>query len=75
MAYQNLRAEMARHNVTQTALAEFLECRVATVNAWMQGHDSGFPIKKAVAIKEEFFPGCSIDYLFAEESHDIAEAS
>lgn len=66
MSYPNLRAEMARDNITQLDIADYLGYRVGTINAWINGHDSGFPIKKASDIKEHFFPNLTIDYLFAE---------
>lgn len=66
--YQNLRTEMARHNLTSAKIAAGLGIRERNFRNRMNG-STLFTIPEAFAVRDRFFPGMSIDYLF-----DNAEA-
>lgn len=64
--YPNLKAEMARRQVTANQLAQLLEVRPATVSDKMNGRYR-FYYEEVLAIKRHFFPDLSIEYLFHRE--------
>ena len=66
MQFKNLRAEMARENVTIGDIAEFLGVRFATVSDKMNGR-SPFKFSEATKIRKKFFPKCSLEYLFDDQ--------
>lgn len=65
----NLKAEMARAEVTQVDIAELLGTSPNTVVNKMAGRTS-FNIKEAHAIRDKFFPDKTIDYLFGAPARD-----
>lgn len=65
--YPNLEAEMARHGVTQRDLANKLGKTPETICNWMNGRSGDFPIGSVFRLKDEFFPECTVEYLFASE--------
>ena len=67
MNYPNLEAEMKRYGVTGTEIANRIGVGRGTLSMWMNGSDSAFPIIKAKEVRDKFFEGQSLDYLFAEE--------
>ncbi|GED33990.1 XRE family transcriptional regulator [Brevibacillus centrosporus] len=69
MRHKNLRAEMARHNVTVGDLADSLGVRYATVSDKLNGR-SRFFYDEAAHIKRKFFPKCKIEYLFEQDDQD-----
>ncbi|GAK08964.1 hypothetical protein JCM19038_2766 [Geomicrobium sp. JCM 19038] len=75
----NLKFEMKERNIKTKQLAEFLEVRYATVLDKINGHYD-FSYKECVQIKRKFFPGMSMEYLFALDSdedelcHNVKEA-
>lgn len=71
MTYRNLRAEMARNGVTVGDVARMLNVRFATVSDKMNGR-SRFYFDEASKIKTEFFPECSLEYLFEHEQKSTA---
>lgn len=66
MRYPNLEAEMKRAGITGNTVAEHLNIGRSTFSGWMNGAKSAFPIAKAKEIRDEFFKGQSLDYLFDE---------
>lgn len=64
MAYPNLVAEMRRTGLTNRDLAEVTEKSKDTITNWLNGKGD-FPIGKAFAIQEKFFPDLPISYLFS----------
>lgn len=64
--YRNLRAEMARSNVTIRDLATRLGMRYATLSDKINGHFR-FYYDEALQIKNEFFPDCELEYLFERQ--------
>lgn len=69
--YKNLRAEMAREGITMVDISEFLGVRYATVNDKVNGKYR-FYYDEALKIKRQFFPKCSLEYLF-EKDEDVGE--
>ena len=67
MKYPNLEAEMKRSGVTGTMVAERIGVGRGTLSNWMNGADAAFPIIKAKQVRDEFFAGQSLDYLFDEK--------
>ncbi|MFD2334629.1 hypothetical protein ACFSR7_35755 [Cohnella sp. GCM10020058] len=63
MAYGNLRAEMAREDVSITELAVFLGVRFGTVSDKLNGR-SRFFVNESIKIKKRYFPDKPIEYLF-----------
>ena len=59
----NLRAEMARKNITMMDLANLLGVRHATISDKINGKYR-FYYEEALKIKNTFFPECSLEYLF-----------
>lgn len=64
MAYANLRAEMARKEITVKKLAEAMNKSVAKISKNINGYSGDFTISEAFQIKELFFPDLEIEYLF-----------
>lgn len=70
--YHNLRAEMARHNLKIKDLAEGLGVRHATISDKLRGR-SRFYYDEALAIRNAFFPGCTLEHLF--ENREVSEGA
>ncbi len=64
--YRNLEAEMARNKVTRRNLADTLGVRYATVIEKLNGKYP-FKLDEAFAIKQNFFPNLSMEYLFESD--------
>ena len=62
--YPNLEAEMARAGVMRKDVAALLGKTPDTISAWMEGKESGFPVAYAFKLRNELFPGVSIEELF-----------
>lgn len=67
MKYPNLEAEMKRSGITGKEISKRIGIGENTLSIWMNGADSAFPIIKAKQVRDEFFAGQSLDYLFSEE--------
>ena len=67
MSYPNLEAEMKRLDVSGVEIANEIGVSKSTFYSWLNGTGSAFPISKALAVRDTFFKGQSIDYLFSEE--------
>lgn len=65
--YPNLRAEMARNNITQIEIANFLKKSASWVENRIQGK-AFFDVRFCIMIRNEFFPKLDFSYLFATES-------
>ncbi|WP_031515451.1 helix-turn-helix transcriptional regulator [Desulfofalx alkaliphila] len=64
--YKNLRAEMARNNVTIRDIASALGVRYATISDKLNGKFR-FYYDEALKIRNIFFPDCKLEYLFERE--------
>ncbi len=60
----NLKAEMARANVTVAEIAAFSGKSRRTITDRLKGKGQ-FPIQDAIDVKDAFFPGMDLEYLFA----------
>lgn len=60
----NLKAEMARANVSIPAIAEVIRRSDRTVRERIKGHGY-FSMPDAMAVRDAFFPGMDLEYLFA----------
>ena len=66
VGYPNLSAEIKRSGMTQGEFASVIGRRAETVGRWLSGKTE-IPIGEAFRIRDELFPGLTIDYLFANE--------
>lgn len=64
----NLRAEMARQNVSATELARVMNKSDRSVRDKIR-EKYEFTLSECMAIRDTFFPSCSLEYLF-ESSHN-----
>lgn len=62
--YQNLRTEMARAHVAKSEVARAMGKSPKSLWNRLNGQ-SPFTIPEAFAIRDRFFPGMSLDYLFS----------
>lgn len=67
MEYRNLRAEMARKNITIEEIAKEIGIHRNSVSNKING-PSSFSIEEAMKIKDKFFPLLEYKYLFAVET-------
>lgn len=63
----NLMAEMARFNITSKDIKEVLSCTERTVTNKLNG-DFEFSVDEAMKIRDTFFPGMRIAYLFLKNT-------
>lgn len=61
---QNLLAEMRRYGIRNKDLSQVLALTDRTISNKLSG-ETEFTIKEALAIRDAFFPGLKISYLFA----------
>ena len=62
---RNLSAEMARFGVTNSDIQTALECSSKTVTNKLNAATE-FSVSEAIKIRDMFFPGLRIEYLFAQ---------
>ena len=66
--YPNLVAEMTRFGVTNSEVAKAANYDPSTISQWINGRrKSPFPIAAAMRVRNDLFPGMSLEYLFSEE--------
>ena len=63
----NLRCEMERYGVRRTDIQELIGCSPKTVDNKISGA-SDFGIMDAIKIRDTFFPGLRLEYLFVDGS-------
>lgn len=66
MAYLNLKAEMAKRDVTAESMAKFLGIHRNSVANKLKGFSS-FSIDEAMELKNKFFSDCEIEDLFNKD--------
>lgn len=59
----NLAAEMTRYGISINDLQTVLLCTEKTVRNKINGN-SEFSVKEAIKIRDTFFPGMKLEYLF-----------
>lgn len=67
MMKPNLKAEMARTNISYVDIASLLGVCEKTARNKLNG-STKFTIEEALKIKSNFFSNCSSDYLFASDT-------
>lgn len=70
---RNLAAEMTRYGVTNTDLQSVLACSAKTVTNKLTDVTE-FSINEAFVIRDTFFPGLRVEYLFARPEDGAKEA-
>lgn len=65
MIYANLKAEMARANITIAEICKITSKSRSAVSKNLNGSGS-FTVDEGIAIRNKFFPNLSIDYLFSK---------
>ena len=63
----NLKAEMARYGVSERDIQNLLECSINTVRNKLNG-STDFSFPESIKIRDHFFVGYSLEYLFADET-------
>ena len=63
--YMNLKAEMARSGITSEQLARKIGINPATMSAKLNVAGR-MRLDEAQCLRDEFFPGMTMDYLFGE---------
>lgn len=70
--YPNFAAEMARNQLDYGTLysevGEQFGKSSDTVSNWITGRAGELPTKVAFAVRDRYFPGLSVDYLFSSEA-------
>lgn len=66
---KNLKAEMARYAVSNLDIQKLLGCSDKTVKNKLNG-ETAFTVSEALKIRETFFKGYRISYLFAQDIQD-----
>lgn len=67
MPYLNLKAEMAKRNVTIEAIADYLGIHRNSVS-YKINRGGSFSIEESMDIRKRFFPDLTLDYIFAKEN-------
>lgn len=62
---KHLTDEMKRYGITRWDIIELLGCSEKTLKNKMDG-TSGFSYKEVLTIRNAFFPGVSLEYLFGD---------
>lgn len=68
--YRNLRAEMAREGIDYEDIAKALGVSQSTVSRKMNGQGKFF-YDETLAIRNKFFPDCTLEYLFEKNEQLI----
>lgn len=69
--YPNLAAEMSRSNINYSTMYKELADEFGkssdTISNWITGRAGELPTNVAFAIKNQYFPMFTVDYLFSEQ--------
>ena len=65
----NLEAEMKRSGVSRKDLASYIGCSYRTIHSRFNG-ESNWTYAECVAIRDHFWPGLELDYLFPYRRED-----
>lgn len=72
--YPNLAAEMTRYNVMPKDIADGFGIHINGVYLMLKGKRE-MSIERAKALRDLFFPGMQIDYLFATDPEGIDKSN
>ena len=67
---RNLMAEMARYGVSNLDIKNLLNCSERTVTNKLNG-DTEFSFSEATRIRDTYFKGFRLEYLFAPDTHQL----
>lgn len=67
--YNNLRAEMARRDVTISVMAQVAGKSERSMRDKIAGR-SGFTMAECFRLRDQLFPGLSMEYLFGDAGKD-----
>ena len=67
--FKNLEAEITRTGILKRDIAEFLGINTVTLTFKLTGK-TRFKLSEAVKIRNKYFPGLELEYLFKEEFDD-----
>ena len=67
MAYPNLDAEMTRRKIKRDQIADLINKGSETVSSRITGSRGDFYEHEAQEIRDKYFPGLSLDYLFSQK--------
>lgn len=65
--YKNLMKEMAANKVSIESIANKLDKHRNTISGKLNGTGGKFSIEESFKIKKQFFPNCTLEYLFKED--------
>lgn len=68
---KNLLAEMTRYGVRIEDIQSLLKCSEGTVKNKL-GNKTEFSFQECIKIRDEFFPGYRLEYLFATQENKTA---
>jgi hypothetical protein len=63
--FPNLKAEMARQNISGLTISEFIGCTPKTFSSKLTGKTE-FTRSEIFKIQKAFFPNLTVEYLFSE---------
>jgi hypothetical protein len=63
--FPNLKAEMARQNISGLTISEFIGCNPKTFSSKLTGKTE-FTRSEIFKIQKAFFPNFTVEYLFSE---------
>ena len=66
--YKNLMKEMAANKVSIESIANKLDKHRNTISWKFNGTGGKFGIKRSFKIKKQFFPSCTLEYLFKDDA-------
>jgi plasmid maintenance system antidote protein VapI len=64
--FPNLKAEMARQNISSLKMSEYIGCTPKTFSSKMTGK-TDFTRSEIFKIQKAFFPNFTVEYLFSEK--------
>ena len=67
---KNFRAEMMRYGVTTADVQAVLNCTDKTARSKINGR-TDLTVSEAFALRDAFFPGIRLEYLYAKDDDDI----
>lgn len=71
---RNLCAEMSRFGVSTTDIQNLIGCTDKTARNKINGI-SEFSVSEALEIRDKFFPGLRLEYLFARDVDDVRKGA
>lgn len=73
MSYQNLKAELVRHDITQRSVAKFLGMSEKNLNLKLSERVP-MTVSEAKAMRDQFIPDATLDYLLESDGRPAGTA-